>query len=99
MRTPYYEGRVVAVLKIEDNYLLLDNKQEPYHLITIESCAGSIDFMKMGGMYMHKYVDDKLYEITLDEAKGYIKEHFPDKFKDIFGKRLNKSRKLREREA
>ena len=96
MRTPYCESRVVATLKIEDDYLLLDNKQESYHLITIESCADSIDFMKTGGMYMRNYADDKLYEITLDEAKGYIKEHFPNKLKDIFGKRLNKSRKLRK---
>lgn len=96
MRAPYCESRVVAVLKIENDYLLSDTKQELYHLMTIESCAGSIDFIGIGGMCGRRGADGKIYEITLDEAKDYIKKHFPDKYKDIFGKRLNKSRKLRK---
>ena len=100
MKSVSCSDRVVAVLEYNNDYMLFDTKKCSHNIFNIQEGAQFIDFIKIGGMCGRRGADGKIYEITLDEAKDYIKEHFPDKYMGIFGKKkLNKSRKHREREA
>ena len=90
MKTPYYSGRVVAVLKINDELILLDTKRNPGGDIIIYRFGYSIQCIIGGGYCTCKFEDGLLHDANPHTGKDYIKKHFPDKFEDIFRKEEEK---------
>ena len=86
MRTPRYSGRVVAVLKINDELILIDTKRSPGGDIIIYRFGHSIQCIIGGGYCACKFEDGVLHNANLCAIKNYFKKHFPDKFEDIFRK-------------
>ena len=90
MRTPHYSGRVVAVLKINDELILIDTKRSPGDDIIIYHFGYSIQCIIGGGYCACKFDDGVLHDADSRTVKNYIKKHFPDRFEDIFRKEEEK---------